>query len=46
MDNFTENKEINLDVDVKKLIKQYCKENQLMSADYKPILVSENLLLA
>lgn len=45
MDNFTENEEINLDVDVKKLIKDYCKESQMNSADYKPILVKENLLL-
>lgn len=41
VDNFAENKEINLDIDVKKLIKQYCKENQIKSADYKPILVDE-----
>ena len=41
VDNFAENKEINLDIDVKKLIKQYCKEKQIKSADYKPILVDE-----
>ena len=36
-----ENNKVNLDIDLKKLIKQYCKENQIKSADYKPILLDE-----
>jgi hypothetical protein len=38
---FVENNNVNLDIDLKKLIKQYCKENQIKSADYKPILLDE-----
>ena len=44
-EHFVGNENINLDISVKKLIKDYCKENSMKSADYKPILVNEELVL-